>query len=265
MMMMVVVAIMMMVTASPWRSKGSNSLPDILTFSSKHQRKTDDDDENVVKGSFEYLVAVHTLNTAKCPKLRNIHHTNSQTHVLPRQDVTSSANISSHCEKTFRANFCEFRLKQWQQITKMSTLSNGRLSHLDRWMEHFSQVLVVQLWTLGTGLIWTNWIENTDAENIKAMSVSHEWDALKTQESVVKANCWMKPSRLPRWAFGHFCPLLNAIEAANSESNGQTDGVCKLQISGELALLPPSCRRHKRIGSYLFLAWQQSKWYQRRC
>ena len=191
--MMMMVAIMMMVTASPWMSKGSNSLPDILTFSSKHQRKADDDDENVVKGSFEYLVAVHTLNTVKCPKLRNIHHTNSQTHVLPRQDVTSSANISSHCEKTFRANFCEFRLKQWQQITKMSTLSNGRLSHLDRWVEHFSQMLLVQLWTLGTGLIWTNWIEDIDAVNIKATSVSHEWDALKTQKVLSKQTAGWSP------------------------------------------------------------------------
>ena len=62
--------------------------------------------------------------------------------------------------------------------------------------------------------------------------------------------------------------MLNAIMAANSESNGQTEGVCKIQISGDFDATWQGCR-HRIVAItgqdgelYLlrtFLAWQLSK------
>ena len=130
------------------------------------------------------------------------------------------------------------------------TLSNGCMSHPDRWMDLFSQELLVQVYIRRD---WFGPIADFDADTNKRLNlvqfgtvawnkmnnpnymeifVSLKLEAVKTWQVLSKQpfewspqDCW--------WTFCHFQPMLNAILAANSESNGQTDGVCKIQISGD--------------------------------
>ena len=77
------------------------------------------------------------------------------------QDISSNINISSHCETTFRAKLCKFRPNNGNKLPTCPTLSNGCMSHPDRWMDLFSQELLLQVY-IRRG--WFGPIADSDAD-----------------------------------------------------------------------------------------------------
>ena len=93
------------------------------------------------------LLAVHTLITVKCPRLLFIHHLNSQTVGLWCQDISRQHKyIVSLWEEIWGQNFANSVSNNGNKLPTCPTLSNGRMSHLDRWTDQFSQELGLQVY-----------------------------------------------------------------------------------------------------------------------
>ena len=92
------------------------------------------------------LLAVHTLITVKCPRLLFIHHLTSQTVGLWCQDISRQHKyIVSLWEEIWGQNFANSVSNNGNKLPTCPTLSNGRMSHLDRWTDQFSQELWLQV------------------------------------------------------------------------------------------------------------------------
>ena len=163
--------------------------------------------------SIENLFAVHTLTTVKCPRLRIIHHMSSQTAGLWCPDISSSINISSHCETKFRAKLCKFPRQTMATNYQRVPLCLMVACHIliDGW----TSFLRSSDWKCTLGLwIWSN-LADSDPDTTMFVScpllLVHSCLKWKEQSqfreqvlsrvfentaSIVKAALWIKSSRL---------------------------------------------------------------------
>ena len=208
MMMTMMMMMAMMVTALPWMSKGSNSLPDILTFSSclllrltckssglgkltsLMRVKVKRNYKNSPIGSFDK----NSWHSQRAVKQKvsgglGVEHLFKMIHTLislyrvsvwPRSNVQDCGSYITWAVKpsafdvgifpaaliyrlivrpdfgqNFANSLCKTMQNNGNKWPMCPTLSNGRMSHPDRWMDQFSQEVPLKKCTLGLW-IWTN-------------------------------------------------------------------------------------------------------------